>query len=279
VPTRFVTDTAVVARDDGAFDATIDPGWFIVRGPNGGYVAAIFVRAFEATVDDAERAPRSLTIHYLRPPVVGPVVIEVTVERSGRSLTSLSARMTQDGRLVAIALAAFAVGQPPIGGGSEFGDVAMPVVPPADALQPAPRPPFPLPMTDRYRTAWAIGTPPNQLEAPAEHAEVGGWIRLEDDPPVDYAVVAALTDAWMPAMFVRTLGTVAVPTIDLTIHFRSPPPFDPAWSLVHFRSRHSSAGFVEEQGEVWSSDGALLAQSVQLAMLLPQEIGQFTRDE
>ena len=51
------------------------------------------MRALTAAVDDPARAPRSITLHYLRPPVEGQVEIEVTTERTGRSLTTLTARL------------------------------------------------------------------------------------------------------------------------------------------------------------------------------------------
>jgi acyl-CoA thioesterase len=64
-----------------------------------------------------------------------------------------------------------------------------------------------------------------------------------------------------------------VPTVDLTIHFRAGAPGDGVadddWALVVFRSNVAAEGFVEEDGEVWSADGRLLAHSRQLSMLLP----------
>jgi hypothetical protein len=36
-----------------------------------------------------------------------------------------------------------------------------------------------------------------------------------------------------------------------------------------FRSTASAGGFFEEDGELWSPDGTLLAQSRQLALMLP----------
>src|SRR5581483_10650071 len=101
-------DTAVRAAG-GGFAADVSPDWRAGRGPHGGYLAAMILRALTLTVDDPERAPRSLTIHYARAPEPGPVEIGTTIERAGRSLSTLSARMEQDGRLIALALAAFSV--------------------------------------------------------------------------------------------------------------------------------------------------------------------------
>ena len=86
-PTRFDRDTAVRALGDGRFAATIDRAWWIGRGPHGGYVNAIVLRALTEALDDPSRSPRSLTVHFTAPPAEGPVEIAVQVERTGRSLT------------------------------------------------------------------------------------------------------------------------------------------------------------------------------------------------
>ena len=70
--TVFDRDTAVTQLSDGTFAATIAPGWRAGRGPHGGYLAAILLRALTAAVDDPERTPRSLTIHYAAAPELGP---------------------------------------------------------------------------------------------------------------------------------------------------------------------------------------------------------------
>jgi hypothetical protein len=43
---------------------------------------------------------------------------------------------------------------------------------------------------------------------------------------------------------------------------------DTGTSLIAFRSHLSSEGFVEEDGEIWSRGGVLLAQSRQLAVVM-----------
>jgi acyl-CoA thioesterase len=263
---RFDRDTAVTELGDGRYRAEIHAAWNIVRGPNGGYLAAIVLRALQAAAADPARAPRSLTIHYLAAPVAGPVEIRTRVERTGGRLTSVSGRMEQDGATVALALAAF----------SSSWDQALPDTAPAmpDAPPPDGRPQVPRipgrtpPFSDHFVMTPVLGTPPF---AGGEEARTGGWLALADPRPVDHVLLATYADAWFPAPFSRLTGPAAAPTIDLTIHFRTEDPAVGADEqvLALFTSRTLRDGFWEEDGELWSPDGRLLAQSRQLALLLP----------
>jgi len=262
---RFSRDTTVTAVGDGRYEANIDCGWWVERGPNGGYVGALVERALEHAVGDAERRLRSFTVHYLAPPAEGPVEVLTTVERAGRSLTSVSARLMQGSRALAIAVGAFSSSRPSV----EFCDLVMPDVPPPEALE-AGRPgggPPPIPMTERYEMRWAIGGLPF---SGTDEAVAGGWIRFAEPEVVDAAAMVALSDAWLPPLFTRVSRFLAVPTVDLTVHVRGPAPdgYDD-WCLVVFRSSMAADGFVEEDGQIWTRDGTLLAQSRQLAVMLP----------
>lgn len=266
--TRFDRDTALDPRGEGHFEGRIDPGWWIVAGPNGGYLAAIALRALQAAVDDPARAPRSLTLHYLRPPREGPVQVETRLERVGRTLTTATARLVQHERLLVLAIGAFATGRD----GPELHHAVMPEVTPPERLAPPPPRELPLPIHERYETRWAIGGPPGRGQG--REALTGGWIRLAEPRALDYSLMAALADAWPPAVFASAdVGLVpnGVPTLDLTVHFRAslPPPGlrDDDYLLCVFRSREAREGFVEEDGEIWTRDGRLLAQSRQLALL------------
>ena len=88
---------------------------------------------------------------------------------------------------------------------------------------------------------------------------------------LDALALVAMSDAWVPSVFARVGRPVAVPTIDLTVHLRAglPRPDVGEWCLGVFRSRVAAEGFVEEDGELWAPDGVLLAQSRQLAVLVP----------
>ncbi len=269
--TRFDRDTALTAMGDGRFAGRMDPGWWIERGPNGGYVAAVVLRGLTMAVDDIARTPRSLTIHYLAPPAEGDVVMETTIERTGRRVTFVTGRLLQGDRVLALAMSAFAVSIP----GVEFADITMPSAIPVDETEPIPMMQRPggqaAPMRERYEQRWAIGDPP--FTGGDAQAVVGGWIRFAEPRPVDHLSVAAYADAWIPSLFTRFPQPTAIPTVDLTVHFRAPLPHASMkpddYCLVVFRTQVAAEGFIEEDGEVWSPDGVLLAHSRQLAALIP----------
>lgn len=266
MPTRFDRDTAVTSRGDGVYDARIDRGWWIVVGPNGGYVGAILVRAMEHEVADPERAPRSVTVHYLRPPAEGPARVEARIERRGRALTSVSARLLQGDRLLALALGAWSKGHE----APEIQQIAMPEVAPPEQTAPRTAEESHVGMRARYDSRPALGALPFSR---GERAETGGWLRLAEPRRVDAPLAFAFADGWPPAVFSlldRIQGGRGVPTIDLTVHFRATLPLPGArpddFTLAAFRTRVVREGFLEEDGELWSRDGTLIAQSRQLGL-------------
>lgn len=272
-PTRFARDTSVDALGDGRYTATIDPSWWIVAGPNGGYVAAVVLRAILAEVGDATRRPRSLSLQYLRPPAAGAVEVQVTVERSGRTVTNVSARLVQDGRLLVIALAALAVDRPDSVAFDETS--GLPRMPDGSAVPAAATMPLQdvdpdrdVPMRQHYDLRWVLGDLPFQPSRSAEPtALTGGWLRPLEEEPIDEVVLAAMTDAWMPPIFSRVQEPLAVPTIDLTIHFRSLPADPLAHCFVVFDSPVARDGYLVEHGRIYSADGVLLVESRQLAVV------------
>ena len=76
-----------------------------------------------------------------------------------------------------------------------------------------------------------------------------------------------MADGYYPAIWPRLTELLPAPTIDLTIHFRAPLPYSGP-VLARFTSRLARDGYFEEDGELWSPDGTLVAQSRQLALLL-----------
>ncbi len=274
--TKFDRDTAVWRVDDGVFGAQVAPDWRAGRGPHGGYLAAMLLRALIESVAassprrDPQPAPRSLTIHYARAPEPGAVQITTTIERHGRSLSTLSARMHQGEELVALVLAAFSLPW----GGPEISDVRMPQVAPPDPSREGVKliehggPEFAHHLVLQPRME---GRPFSGSKQPME---IRCWIGLAEPRPIDALSLAFFSDALIPAPYLRMDELAAVPTVDLTVHFRArmtpEPQADPReLCLAQTTTELVHDGFFVEDGMIWAEDGTILAHSRQLAIVIP----------
>ncbi len=261
----FDEDTALAPVGDGAYEGRIDPGWWTPRGPLGGYVMAIAMRAMQLAVDDSARLPRTMTMSFLRQPEEGPVIVRPVVERAGRSFAFTSARLEQDGKLLGLALGSFSPAWPgPLLDAAPMSEGVEPAgdrnAPPSGTPRPDP-PPF----TGRLSMQWRFGEKPF---SGAARGETGGWLGLLEERPVDALTVLVLADAWFPAPWPRLKALAAAPTIEMSVYFRAPLPLADGLLLGRFHSDHVRDGFFEEDGRLWSSDGTLVAQSRQLGLLM-----------
>jgi len=265
----FDDDTALEPLGPGRWRARLHERWAVARGVNGGFVGALVARAAEAI---AERPLRSLTVHFLEAPDPGPVDIAATVEREGGSTTAASVRVERDGRPTALALAALGAWRE---GEAEWHDARMPPAPSPDEafrLDPG-RNGLPA-FVGNYDMRWAVGPRPRPRgSADTDEGEglTGGWVRTAQPRAPDAPRLVAFSDCWFPAAYARIGRVAPAPTLDLTVHIRSPLPAARMTAedfvLGVFRTRWGTGGLWEEDGELWSPDGVLLAQSRQLALI------------
>ena len=195
----------------------------------------------------------------------------VRVERSGRSLRRSRRGSSRTARLVALALATFARSREAL----EFQDLHMPEVAPPETLARAragctdapcrcARASTRGPRSERPSPARALARDQRRLAAP------GRAVRARRAGARDVLRRLA-ADRSRSARTSAPDGLRGVPTVDLTVHFRAPIPPDARpddFYLCVFRSQTARDGFLEEDGEIWTRDGVLLAQSRQLAMLI-----------
>ncbi|HXW33763.1 MAG TPA: thioesterase family protein, partial [Acidimicrobiales bacterium] len=159
---------------------------------------------------------------------------------------------------------------------------AMPDVQPPDpkrASHPALRK-FAPPFTKHLVIQPRIGPVP--FRGSSEPMVVGAWLGLLDpDRPLDALVLALFSDSLYSPPFIKLDGPGTSPTVDLTIHFRAHLGEDGMLGeggvslapgelcLARFSTALVHEGFFEEDGLLWAPDGTLLAQSRQLAILMP----------
>jgi acyl-CoA thioesterase len=108
---------------------------------------------------------------------------------------------------------------------------------------------------DPATTGWAVGKP-------SGNGVIRGWFRMADGREPDPLLLLLAVDALPPVAF--ELGLPGwTPTLELTAHVRCRPA--PGWLRVNLTSRTLSGGYLEEDAEVWDSEGRLVALSRQLA--------------
>jgi acyl-coenzyme A thioesterase PaaI-like protein len=268
-PAPFDQASAVEPLGDGRYAARLDPAWNGPVGYSGGVIAAVLLRAAQAELGRADLPPRVLTIHYVAAAAPGPVQVTVTALRLGGRSAVLQAQLHQNERLTATAMLTCSVTRP-----QELTvelNAPAPTVPPvgeitelmAEGFVKAP------PMLRRLRMWPCFGGP---ILGGAGQAVTGGWVALRDDPPdqpIHAPRLAALTDLWWPALFSATRELIGVPTLALTIHLRSSAPvIGPI--LARYETTTVAEGHLDEAAQLWSADGRLLAESHQLAQLIPR---------
>ena len=245
---------------DGRLHGALDTRWWIYLGPNGGFLASFCLGALQHVVG-TELQPRTLSVHYPGRAGEGPVEFEVQIDKQGRTFTFASGRMYQDGKLMSSFLGSFA----PATDTGGFDDSPMPDVKMPEDIPEVVVPDDMIPEFSRkfdYRPA-SDAMPFTQ----SDRGEFTAWIRLKDERPIDSLLIPSVADGFFPAIFVKLAGPAPVPTVDLTVHFRATLPRDHDWILGRFETKRVAEGFFEEDGEMWTRDGTLIAQSRQLALI------------
>lgn len=268
--TQFDKDIALVAISEGHFAVTISESWKVIVGPNGGYIAAIILNGMKTQLGNLQT--RSFTIHFLSASAPGTAELHVNVEKKGRTLSTCSAKLLQGDKTIAVSIATFASARDNF----SFRDFAMPKLPlPEDiAITDTmnPQMPWHAPFRDQYDQRLAIGpTPP----ATASEGRVGGWTRFRENRQFDDLAIVAISDSWFPGLAVKELPeAVHAPTVDHSVHFLSATPLASIaladFLLVEFTTSVSQEGYLVENGNIWGADGTLIAQSRQLAIILPE---------
>ncbi|MFD1826468.1 MULTISPECIES: thioesterase family protein [Mumia] len=260
-PHPFHDVSAVRATTDG-FEAEVDPEWCVGEKPNGGYLLAMLARA--ATLSAGHAHVVTASAHYLHSPDPGPVEIETTVLRKGRSADHVRATMRQDGR-------------PCVEAVLMIGQLDVATTPYWDRGAP------PRPTADREHGVRVPGTSPTGVRIrvmdqvdlrldpatlgfgagrPSGSGELRGWLAFLDDAAFEPVSLLYAVDSFPPATF-EIAPTDWVPTLEMTAYVRALPVPGPL-TILH-RAQLVEAQRVDESTFVWDRAGRLVAQATQLA--------------
>lgn len=252
--------TRVHAVGEGSFELIVPDGWQQGRGAFGGLTIAAMVRAVEAFAAAPDRPLRSLTVSLPAPAALGRHTIRVDTLRAGSGQSTLAAQAGQGddiaGTCVAVLGRARAQAQP------EFCDLPRPALRSFRDMEPLPRrmggPVFSQHFEYRLNEFIPFSGSPT--------ARTLGWVRPREcsDGMSSAAYLAAVSDAWWPAMFTRATAPMAVATVAFTLQVLNHRPIDPSVPLA-FRGHgfRQHEGYCVEQRELWSDACELLALNQQ----------------
>jgi acyl-CoA thioesterase II len=258
-----------VEPSDGGHVAELSDAWEI-WGPNGGYLAAIALRA-AGDVAQIDR-PASFYCHFLSSPSFDAVELSVDVLKRGRRAESLAVRMTQEDKPILHAMVKTAADAP----GYSHQHPAAPDASPPEALKsydellPAERRP-------RFSFWENIERRPLDQRTTDEPKEpvIREWARFRpracfDDPFLDAARALILLDTYgFPAAYQRYRSwQYLAPNLDSSAWFHD---FSPAceWLLIDSECGVADHGLMGVGGRVWDTDGRLLATGAAQLCCIP----------
>ncbi|MEM7409986.1 MAG: thioesterase family protein [Myxococcota bacterium] len=258
-------DIRLSPLEPGRFGCEISRNYWLVAGPNGGYLAALLAHAGDVHLADPSRQLRGLTVHYLSRPEAAPATLAATTLRTGRSVAFLRVDLLQGEQTIATATGTWALPRE----GVHHDAWPMPEA----------KPPEDCPTMTHIRGSdssfpihrqWDIRSITGVPFGRGEEADMSWWIRPPAHRSLDGPMLAAMADALPPPIFMVAMPALGVPTLDLTVHLRADlerVPWQPGdWILARFVTRHGASGYLEEDGELWTADGTLVAISRQLAI-------------
>lgn len=260
---HFDTETEVTKLSDGLWRGHLHEHWNIGDKPNGGYLLSVALRAIADALPHPD--PISITTHYLRPGTPNqPCDIQVDVIRTGRTLSTARATLIQDGKARLEILAAFSDLGESVGIDHELQIEPPSITPPTECPgRDGESQGIVLPIATRLDTRI---DPADAVPGKSNKAELNGWNRFSDSRAPDTISLPLFCDTFPPSPF-ALLGEVGwVPTIELTVHVRRRP--SPGWLQARFFCDDLSHGRMIETGQIWDSEGTLVAQSRQIGLIM-----------
>lgn len=275
--TDLASDTEVLANGNG-WKATLSEDW-MVWSPNGGYLAAIALRA--AAQQAPTMLPASIACHFLKTARLGPVDLSVRTLRASSRARSLSVCMTQNGS--AVLEAQIWLVAPGIDGLPRRSRPAPPTASPSelhslDGLTPPGVWDWcrlwqrlevrPLDDLERY-AAW-----PNETLA---EPTFRSWLRFRppltsDQPIVDAGRSLVVVDVFpfIAAIMIYRLEQLThfAPTLSLSVSFHSLKPAS-TWLLTEASSSFSGGGLLAGEVAMWAEDRELVASGTSQMLCLP----------
>jgi acyl-CoA thioesterase II len=265
----FLEDTRIemIPGEPDRYRAELSPKW-AVWGPNGGYLAAIALRA--AMARSRATRPASFHCHFLAVGEFAPVEVRVIPVGGGKRAESLRVEMMQQDRLL-LAATVWMVADGLQGYAHDF--AAAPDVPRAHALRGYQE------LAEEYAEWYPIWRSiegrPVRWRQPPGRPEWHTWLRFTETAIPDRQADALRQLFWLD--FPGWNATIAAhqwpfpflaPNLDLTVQFHRFAPQE-TWMLADGIALLAEDGLVGCVSHLWTEDGRLLATGTSKHMSRP----------
>jgi acyl-CoA thioesterase len=261
----FDEATRVTAGDSRWQGQTSDDYWAFV-GPFGGATAATLLRAL---IEHPERSgdPLSLTVNYCAPIAQGAFDLDVRLVKANRSSQHWCVELTQGGGEVAtLATGVFAERRP----SWSHQPAEFPKAPPFEQILPYPR--IKASWANQYDFRFVEGYPDfSGAKSDALPASTFSKLWIADRVPrkIDMLSLMSMSDAFFARVFHTKRELMPFGTVSLTTYFHTDADdlaredISRVLAVADAKIFHKSYG--DQNGELWSPNGRLLATTTQIA--------------
>ena len=243
----------------------IPAGWGQGRATFGGLLSSLMLSRLTAVLGDLmhDRVLRSATISFIGAVAPGEVELSTEIFRSGKSVTQASAKLMQNGEVLALLLANF--------GSARVSAIDIPATSTAPEYQapdaaikfayiPGVMPEF----IQQVDLRWAQGAMPFSGTA---QPDFGGWMRWNDDfSSMSITHLLGLIDAWPPSVLPMLKGPGNASTLSWNIEFLS-HSFNKSskdWWQYQVTTDYAHSGYAHAVAHIWDDEKNLVAISRQV---------------
>ncbi|MFK7801431.1 MAG: acyl-CoA thioesterase [Anaerolineae bacterium] len=241
------------------YQGKTSPDYANMVGPFGGITAAAMLKSM-LDHPDRQGDPITLTVNFAAPIKDGDYEIEAQATRTGRSTQHWFGTMRQGDEIVTTATAVFAIRRETWG--------ATDLHPPAmsDLTKRFSTGVMP-PWTEQYRFHMAH----DMADIMSDDSPTSETVQsIQDNPPrpLDFLSLTAMSDVFIPRIFVRRGGFVPAGTVAFTVYFHTDSAalaeHGDAGMVGRARANRFYNRFFDQSAEIWTPSGDLLATSNQI---------------
>jgi acyl-CoA thioesterase len=237
------------------------PEWANMVGPFGGVTAAVLLRAIESHPDRLGE-PVALTVNFAAPIADGEFEISRRAARTNRTNQHWIVELSQGGVVATTATAIFGIRR------DTWSDTEAvpPNAPPPEQISRSSRENLPV-WIGMYDMRFAEGSFSGGTVEPGPSSTTTLWVRDAARRHVDFPALAAMSDIFFPRVFLRQ-GVIPSGTISMTTYFHADGQHLGAlggdYILATARADRFDRGFFDQNAQLWSRGGDLLATTYQI---------------